>query len=145
MITVVILILGGIRVTDLIRRALLGDESAQEECTEKGILLPCPFCGSKSVSFECQDSTWRGRHGVMCTNSLCIAYDITPQYGTAKSAIKDWNTRKTPPIWRCKVCSYKRRATVNNKGFLICPASGMEIDDDDFCSYFELDELNEMS
>ena len=34
--------------TDLERRALLGDKQAQEECTEKGIVLPCPFCGGKS-------------------------------------------------------------------------------------------------
>lgn len=33
--------------TDLERRALLGDRQAQEECTEKGIMLPCPFCGGK--------------------------------------------------------------------------------------------------
>ena len=31
----------------------------------------------------------------------------------------------------------KERATVNEKGFLICPASGMEITPDDFCSYGE--------
>lgn len=31
--------------TDLERRALLGDRQAQEECTRHGIVLPCPFCG----------------------------------------------------------------------------------------------------
>ena len=30
---------------ELIRRALMGDKQAQEECTEKGIALPCPLCG----------------------------------------------------------------------------------------------------
>lgn len=34
--------------TELERRALLGDKQAQEECTDKGIVLPCPFCGSKA-------------------------------------------------------------------------------------------------
>lgn len=38
---------------------------------------------------------------------------------------------------KCKFCEEKKRATVNEKGFLICPASGMEITDDDYCSYFE--------
>ena len=33
--------------TELERRALLGDKEAQKECTEKGIVLPCPFCGAK--------------------------------------------------------------------------------------------------
>lgn len=30
----------------LVRKALLGDKKSQEECTEKGIVLPCPFCGN---------------------------------------------------------------------------------------------------
>lgn len=38
-------------------------------------------------------------------------------------------------VTRCKDCAHKERATVNEKGFLICPASGMEITPDDFCSY----------
>lgn len=29
---------------NLIRRALLGDRKAQEECTRQGIALPCPCC-----------------------------------------------------------------------------------------------------
>lgn len=33
--------------TDLERRALMGDRQAQEECEEKGIVLQCPFCGGK--------------------------------------------------------------------------------------------------
>ena len=38
------------------------------------------------------------------------------------------------PVVRCKDCVYKASAEVID-GFLICPASGMEICDDDFCSY----------
>ena len=40
-------------------------------------------------------------------------------------------------VTRCKDCAHKERATVNEKGFLICQASGMEITPDDFCSYGE--------
>ena len=40
-------------------------------------------------------------------------------------------------VTRCKNCAHKERATVNEKGFLICQASGMEITPDDFCSYGE--------
>ena len=40
-------------------------------------------------------------------------------------------------VTRCKDCAHKERATVNEKGFLICQASGMEIAPDDFCSYGE--------
>lgn len=39
--------------TDLERRALMGDKKAQEECTEKEIVLPCPHCsGNGKVSFK---------------------------------------------------------------------------------------------
>ena len=36
--------------TVLERRALLGDAKAQRECTEKGIVLPCPFCGGPATA-----------------------------------------------------------------------------------------------
>ena len=38
-------------------------------------------------------------------------------------------------VVRCKDCNYLYKATVNKKGFLVCPVSGMEITDNDFCSY----------
>ena len=37
----------------------------------------------------------------------------------------------------CRECVYWAKAKSNKKGFLICPASGMEIMADDFCSYGE--------
>ena len=40
-------------------------------------------------------------------------------------------------VVRCKDCIYLKEAKVNSKGFLICPASGMEITEMDFCSYGE--------
>ena len=40
------------------------------------------------------------------------------------------------PVVRSKDCVYKASAE-DIDGFLICPASGMEICDDDFCSYGE--------
>ena len=41
------------------------------------------------------------------------------------------------PAVRCVECKYKEQARVNKKGFLVCPASGMEITDKDYCSYGE--------
>ena len=38
---------------------------------------------------------------------------------------------------RCKNCSYSKQAKINEKGFKICPISGMEITNYDFCSYAE--------
>ena len=41
------------------------------------------------------------------------------------------------PVVRCRECRYYPTAKVNEKGFLICPASGMEITETDYCSYGE--------
>lgn len=40
-------------------------------------------------------------------------------------------------IVHCGECEYYKEAKVNKKGYLICPASGMEITERDFCSYGE--------
>ena len=40
-------------------------------------------------------------------------------------------------VVRCKDCEYMKNAKVNKKGFMICSASGMEITDNDYCSYGE--------
>ena len=53
------------------------------------------------------------------------------------SDIKGMKAADVAPVTRCKNCAHKERATVNEKGFLICQASGMEITPDDFCSYGE--------
>lgn len=114
---------------DLERRALLGDRLAQEECTRQGIALPCPLCGKqvkRSVSgrlFYCPECRF---------HKLFHSYEVNKE-----EALFIWNHRPASPICSCKECAYKQKATVNDKGFLICPASGMEITDDDFCSYFE--------
>lgn len=41
------------------------------------------------------------------------------------------------PVVRCRDCVYAQSAKINKKGYRICPASHMEITDDDFCSYGE--------
>ena len=47
--------------TDIERRALLGDLQAQNECTRRGIVLPCPHCkGNGKVSFR--DSLFVGQN-----------------------------------------------------------------------------------
>ena len=40
-------------------------------------------------------------------------------------------------VVRCGECRYRKLAKVNCKGYTICPASRMEITDDDYCSYGE--------
>ena len=51
--------------------------------------------------------------------------------------INEQPTIDAVPVVRCRECRYRQKAKVNRKGFLICPASGMEITDDDYCSYGE--------
>ena len=47
------------------------------------------------------------------------------------------NIKKMNQLVRCKDCTYWFNAEENEKGFVICPASGMEITEDDYCSYAE--------
>ena len=86
---------------ELIRRALMGSREAQQECTKKGIVLPCPFCGSDSKVFADIDL-----FGVRCMDSTCIGYDMRAEYYSRCRAIEDWNTRPAPPIGMCKDCSW---------------------------------------
>ena len=65
---------------------------------------------------------------------------ITRRYENPEICMQEINSipaADVAPVVRCKDCEYKERATVNRKGFLICPASGMEITPGDFCSYGE--------
>lgn len=43
-------------------------------------------------------------------------------------------------VVRCKNCKYNK-GEVNSKGFYICSANGMDITDDDFCSWGERNEV----
>ena len=127
---------------ELIRRALLGSREAQQACTDKGIVLPCPCCkGEAYTETFFERKGWRTVVGCSeCPVSLStITYDT--EEIAQKKALKDWNTPPAPPVGRCGECKAKEKAVINDKGFLICPSSGMEITDNDFCSYFEPKEV----
>lgn len=55
----------------------------------------------------------------------------------AKLVLDKQPTVDAVEVVRCKDCEYFKSAYVNKKGFLICTASGMDITEDDFCSYGE--------
>lgn len=113
---------------DLERRALLGDKQAQRECTEKGIVLHCPCCGEK---MEKEGRTFFHK------NIRCIL-NLVSFYETDAYLIALWNTRPAPPIGRCKDCKYYPYARVETGGFVYCPQSEMQIEDENtFCSSFE--------
>ena len=84
------------------RQALLGDREAQEECTRKGIVLPCPCCGGKLLIY--------GRCGAE-NKIACAACNISTWWRNGeKAALSAWNTRPAPPIGHCETCLYSDMA-----------------------------------
>lgn len=109
--------------TELERRALLGDREAQRECTEKGIALPCPFCDVSLV--ESEEEGWL-KHPYSIS---CVFSDIEI---SEKTRLSDWNTRPAPPIGRCGTCKHSRSQEIYCElGCLLA------LKPDDYCSYYE--------
>lgn len=126
---------------DLERRALLGDKQAQEECTGKGIVLPCPFCGGRAekdyilgkIYFGSDDKPSDGYY-TYCTGVECPTFgSYSRYYRTEREAILAWNTRPAPPIGRCKDCANACPGTYGS----VCVIHGCNTDDDAWCNEFE--------
>ena len=107
---------------DDVRLALLGDKAAQERLTERGELLPCPYCKNESVIHEVEaiakyaeykkevpknariircvsypsgKKYWEYRekeYVPQCVDATCCGR-ATKRYKTKQEAIKVWNTR----------------------------------------------------
>lgn len=125
--------------TDLERRALMGDRQAQEECTRQGILLPCPFCGSESErGANKRDSRKRfGVYHMIATIQCKICTAKVTMAGTSvesayKNAERHWNDRAAPPAGRCGECAhwYKGHCTSG-------PCAAEETDADFYCQNFK--------
>lgn len=116
---------------ELIRRALMGDEQAQQECTEKGIVLPCWRCGGES---EIQELHTGGKpiYAVTCKKTHCGAYGCA--HSTQQKAIEYWNTRPAPPIGRCKDCFHYHS---EGPGVGYCSLDDQGRVETNFCSEFE--------
>lgn len=104
---------------ELIRRALLGDQEAQKECTEKCIVLPCPFCGSSKIKISKREVCH-----YFCQNCFAKAEATFTQQG----ALASWNTRPAPPIGRCGECA----AYIDNK----CSNTGYYKTEQGYCNDF---------
>ena len=123
---------------ELIRRALLGDKQAQRECTEKGIVLPCPFCGGNKIKRFCVC----GDYFMECSSCHSISnHSISNIVNSHEQALKLWNTRPAPLIGRCGECKFY---TVlghcklhSQEPDQYGPGAYVEMLPDDFCSYFE--------
>lgn len=114
--------------TDLERRALLGDREAQEECTRQEILLPCPFCGSKKII----RSNW-GMWRCWCSDCKSAAGDAL----SARDALKNWNARTAPPVGRCGTCRWGLPDENTNGPDIFCDQFDKWLLKDDFCSCYE--------
>lgn len=120
---------------ELIRRALMGSQEAQRACTDKGIALPCPFCGGEAIIEY--DSVAPFEYDVVCGDcgvTLGISED-------KNVALREWNTRPAPPVGRCGECKsytalghcklHSQEPDQHDTGAYV------EMLPDDFCSYFE--------
>ena len=122
--------------TEIERRALLGDAEAQRECTEKGIVLGCPFCGNTNI----RTSNW-GMWRCWCPECRAKSDDCLRE----RDAIRRWNTRPAPPIGRCGECKHSTNPAAltmiyGEPGTLTChhgPCNRRNVNENDFCSYFE--------
>ena len=116
--------------TGLERRALLGDKQAQEECTEKGILLRCPVCGGEVEIIGTNNSN---PFTVWC-DSCGLEFGIEKDYYYYQ-ILESWNTRSAPPIGRCGEC--KHSWNQDEYGYINCTNLNVIMKQDDFCSLFE--------
>lgn len=137
---------------ELIRRALLGDQEAQKECTEKGIVLPCQVCGAeleknKVLISDGKTDMYRWTNVYQHPkNTNCVVDSIWFE----ANKLSLWNTRPAPPVGRCEDCKWSRQPTeqdyieigrdvLSYKDSCVCnflePADARW--KNDFCSYFE--------
>jgi len=116
----------------LVRKALLGDREAQRECTEEGIVLPCPLCGNENNII----SNW-GMFRVWCPHCKAKSEDTL----TTRDALKSWNTRPAPPIGRCGECkNFKKHKNFTHPEYMFdgeCKRFKSFNSEYAFCSNFE--------
>lgn len=67
-----------------------------------------------------------------------ILYDSEYDCDTINYFLGIVDSQPVITVVRCKDCDYWNKRTTNEKGFEICPVSGMEITEYDFCSYGEI-------
>lgn len=116
--------------TELERRALLGDKRAQEEATRQGIALPCVH-GAECRVFDMKVDS-KTAYRVISMNCCCCFQG--PMYFAEKEALSHWNTRPAPPIGKCLEC--ENACDIGND-ILRCDIFDRDMVPDDYCSCFE--------
>lgn len=134
--------------TELERKALLGDQEAQKECTEQGIVISCPCCGGNArVKYTGNGSGPLGYTSNVYRRSqpgfiMCDKCGLsTSKMARVCSALAKWNTRPSPPIGRCGECKHFINVECTNEAVSTDHEGGasysLNFDAYDFCSYFE--------
>ena len=127
----------------LVRKALLGDREAQRECTEKGIVLPCPFCGKELREHKTRKWTAAKDESINRTiveHKAKTGCHLDNWVMDKELDLESWNPRPAPPIGRCGECKCWQR---NGSDWGSCSKWYTEdkvqafMLEDDFCSYFE--------
>lgn len=127
--------------TELERKALMGDKKAQEECTRQGVVLPCPCCKNKSELLVEENAfdgeTPRMFHYIRCKSCFLKS----GLYTSVIAVLNKWNTRPAPPIGRCGECKYYKLVITRSGAPKKCqhPLSGLYriLSENDYCNYFE--------
>ena len=130
--------------TEIERKALLGDKVAQERCTENGVVLKCPCCGGNNIKYESYLLKGVYDSDFFCEDCFCsvsICSDIDDPIERRKEALGLWNTRIIPPIGKCKECKHRTPYETNKDR--VCKRLGIFIDRDFYCKYFEPKEREE--
>lgn len=130
--------------TNLVRRAQLGDREAQEECTRQGIVLPCQ-CGGEA-KFVASDPFLQFWWVIRCTE--CGTQ--TGSRPTDRAALAAWNTRQAPLIVRCGECDlWNDWDCIEKEAPIKCSYAHWSEDEhtvytsaNDFCSYGESKEAD---
>ena len=69
---------------DDVKLALRGDKEAAKRLTEKGVLVPCPFCGEDKITTNLLGGWW----------CRCVNCDTTGPIKTEEDHARlAWNTR----------------------------------------------------
>lgn len=122
--------------TELERRALLGDRQAQEECTAKGIVLPCPCCGDEvTLDFIPAHEhpivglpDYSGGTFIECNN---CTYAMSGK--DKQEVLMKHNSRPAPPIGRCGECKHY---CIEGPNVGYCEEDELDRTEMDFCSYY---------
>ena len=77
--------------------ALIDSILAELDSPLQNELLPCPFCGSKSITEKIRTYDMKTLHEIRCDNSDCsFQPESRGGFPTQGMAIEAWNARKQP-------------------------------------------------